>query len=130
MKASRKQTRVELTASKLDTFCFIIYSVLCLRGHEGHEMLQKEKGPSRLSLPVTTKARLRRKAAKEGTLGQICRSIVLNKISCIKTCWWAQSAAIMTSLVSFPPPRTGCGEGRSKRMFSLPRILLLQSSMF
>ena len=39
-------------------------------------------------------------------------------IYCIRTCWWAQAAAIMTSLVSFSPPGTGCGEGRSERMFS------------
>ena len=65
----------------------------------------------------------------EETLCQICRSIVFDKIYCIRTCWWAQAAAIMTSLVSFPPPRTGCGEGRSERMFSLPSILLLQSYM-
>ena len=63
----------------------------------------------------------------ERTLHQICRSIVLDKISCIKTCWWAQAAAI---IVSFPPPRTGCGEGRSIGMFSSLSILLLQSSMF
>ena len=66
----------------------------------------------------------------EETLRQICRSIVFDKIYCIRTCWWAQAAAIMTSLVSFPPPRTGCGEERSTGMFSLPSILLLQSYMF
>ena len=53
----------------------------------------------------------------ERTLRQICLSVVLDKISFIRTCWWAQAAAI---ILSFPPPRTGCGEGRSKRMFSLP----------
>ena len=61
MKANRKETRVELTEIKPETFCFTIYSVLCLSGlnrcyliKQGHEMSQKKEGPSRLSLQVTT----------------------------------------------------------------------------
>ena len=43
---------MELTASKLETFCSTIYSVLPYI--KGHETSQKEKGPSDLSLPVIT----------------------------------------------------------------------------
>ena len=60
MKANRNQTRVELTASKPETFfhhiqCAVLTcSQWLLLYINGHKVSQKEEGPLRLSLQVTT----------------------------------------------------------------------------
>ena len=56
---------MELTASKLETFCSTIYSVLLYI--KGHETSQKEKGPSVLSLPVTTNTLTQRVVEESST---------------------------------------------------------------